>query len=355
MASEGTFVLADIGGYTSFLSGVGITHAKDITEHLLNRLIKVARRRWKVGNVMGDCVLFYTEAPEAPQETSAGVQSLFKAFQEAQTEVVSGSTCRCGACDRTNELSLKFVVHSGEYDLQKIGGRKELIGQDVVLATRLLKNSVPVREYVIATPRVEGVVKAVGLDAARLSDELEAIGRVEYSYVDLAPVREARAKAMEVFLGWDEARISMSVDIDAAPEVAWEAAKDLEKRAVWQVTIKEMMHIQGTAGEVGEVHSCVHNNGTKIVHLLVALDEEGRRMTERVWVSPEIMKDILTTVHAEELPDGRTRVHFHASFGPRIPVVSQVLGPAWVWLMKRDLRKDMAGLKELCETGGVGS
>lgn len=31
MASEGTFVLADIGGYTTFLTEVGIEHAKEIT------------------------------------------------------------------------------------------------------------------------------------------------------------------------------------------------------------------------------------------------------------------------------------------------------------------------------------
>jgi hypothetical protein len=28
MATEGTFILADIGGYTQFLTGVGIEHGK---------------------------------------------------------------------------------------------------------------------------------------------------------------------------------------------------------------------------------------------------------------------------------------------------------------------------------------
>jgi len=34
--TNGTFLLADIGGYTTFLSEVGIEHAKEITSHLLN-------------------------------------------------------------------------------------------------------------------------------------------------------------------------------------------------------------------------------------------------------------------------------------------------------------------------------
>jgi hypothetical protein len=41
MPSEGTFVLADIGGYTTFLTGVGIEHAREITSHLFNGMLKV--------------------------------------------------------------------------------------------------------------------------------------------------------------------------------------------------------------------------------------------------------------------------------------------------------------------------
>ena len=50
MASEGTFVLADIGGYTSFLTDVGIEHAKEITTYLFNSLLKCNHSRWKVAD-----------------------------------------------------------------------------------------------------------------------------------------------------------------------------------------------------------------------------------------------------------------------------------------------------------------
>ena len=46
MATEGTFVLADIGGYTQFLTGVGIEHAKEITSDLFNAMLKCNRERW---------------------------------------------------------------------------------------------------------------------------------------------------------------------------------------------------------------------------------------------------------------------------------------------------------------------
>lgn len=53
---NGTFVLADIGGYTTFLTDVGIKHAKEITSHLFNGMFEVDQESWKVGNVEGDCL-----------------------------------------------------------------------------------------------------------------------------------------------------------------------------------------------------------------------------------------------------------------------------------------------------------
>ena len=41
-----------------------------------------------------------------------------------------------------SDLDFKFVVHHGEMVKQKMGGREELAGRDVILVHRLLKNSV---------------------------------------------------------------------------------------------------------------------------------------------------------------------------------------------------------------------
>ena len=351
MATEGTFVLADIGGYTKFLTGVGITHAKEITEHLLNRLIKSADRNWKVANVMGDCVFFYADRPEPPDQTYARVCTLYETFQDAQLDIAAGSTCRCGACDRTEDLSLKFVVHAGEYDVQNIGGRKELIGPDIIVAMRLLKNSVPVREYVIATPSAAGVALASSVPARPGRDELESIGPMEYTYVDLGPVREdyQRSKATHVPIDCD---LRLTAEIDAPASVVWDALHRLERRAIWQVTISKMEHIQGDRDAVGEVHSCVHG-GTKIVHATTAIDDESMQMTERMWVSPPLMKDVYTTLQAVPLSEARTRCELRAKFKPAYPVVSTLAKPVFKYMMKSFIAKDMAALKELCETGRV--
>lgn len=159
---------------------------------------------------MGDCVFFYSEPPAPTADTYRLLRSLHEEFQDAQLDIASGSTCRCGACDRTEDLSLKFVVHAGEFDVQNIGGRKELIGQDIIVATRLLKNSVPVREYVIATPAAPGVAEAAGVVTQKGRDELESIGPMEYSYVDLGPVRDAYQKSETFYVSPEQADLTVA-------------------------------------------------------------------------------------------------------------------------------------------------
>jgi hypothetical protein len=352
MAAEGTFVLADIGGYTKFLSGVGIEHGKETIQHLLNCLIKRAGKRWKVANVMGDCVFFYSETPAPPAESFHLLRGLHEEFQDAQLDIASGSTCRCGACDRTEDLSLKFVVHAGEFEVQNIGGRKELFGQEIIVATRLLKNSVPVREYVIATSASAGVTEASGEATQKGRDELESIGTVDYSYVDLGPVRDAYQKSKAFHVSPEQSDLTLTAEIDAPASVVWEALTTLEKRKLWQVTISKMEHIQGEPDSVGEVHSCVHG-AQKIVHATIAIDPVSMQQTERAWITPPIMKDVYITMQAIPLSENRTRCELRGMFKPAIPVISTLLRPLFIRVTRSDVRKDMAGLKELCETGKV--
>ena len=77
MATDGTFVLADIGGYTSFLTGVGIEHGKEITTFLFNSLLKCNHGRWKVANIEGDCIFFYRPGREDPYELAGHAGKLY--------------------------------------------------------------------------------------------------------------------------------------------------------------------------------------------------------------------------------------------------------------------------------------
>ncbi|MGE5199631.1 MAG: DUF2652 domain-containing protein, partial [Rhodospirillaceae bacterium] len=61
-------------------------------------------------------------------------------FMALLAEAHTRWTCTCEACARIDGLGLKFVLHHGDYVVQRIVGREELAGPDVIVVHRLLKN-----------------------------------------------------------------------------------------------------------------------------------------------------------------------------------------------------------------------
>jgi len=352
MEKEGTFVLADIGGYTGFLSGVGIEHGKEITSHLFNVMLKVSKKRWKVGNVEGDYIFFYAEGKEKPEPLFEHLRSLYEKFRGSVTDIAARSTCDCGGCTRTSDLRLKFVVHAGQYDTQDIGGRTELIGSEIVVAHRLLKNSVPVAEYALVTPALGNLSGSVALATAG-SDTYEDVGMVEYAYLDLAQMRQEFEQMSQVFLDEKTAKIVLKTEVDAPPEVVWEALTDTSQVLQWFKTMTSFDHVQGEERGLGEVHRCVHDDGAKFVHVTVGIDDAGRRVSEKFWGGgwmSRLIKEMYHTWEARALPDGRTLACYYATPVPRIPMVSDAFIVMAVRKVTPEIRKSLEGLKAYCES-----
>jgi uncharacterized protein DUF2652 len=73
---------------------------------------------------------------------------MHRAFHRERQYVVA-NLCPCDACERANNLKLKFVAHLGEVATQTIRDRRKLVGIDVILVHRLLKNPVAAPEYLL--------------------------------------------------------------------------------------------------------------------------------------------------------------------------------------------------------------
>ncbi len=348
----GVFVLADIGGYTTFLSDVGIEHAKEITSHLFNRMVDIDSDRWKVGNVVGDCLFMYSDCADAQDEVFGYLRRVYENFRESIEEVAGGSTCRCGACDRSGDLVLKFVVHGGEFDVQRIAGREDLIGSGIVVAHRLLKNGVPVREYALLTQPFADAVKASGLTAVPAREQFDDVGDVDYVYVDLQPVRDAFQKSREVYLTEDDADVTVSVEIEAPPDLVWRVGMDIDKAKRWAPTLIEVESVHGEVDEVGSVHTCLHGGGMKMIHLRVALDKEGLRGTDRLWNVP-FVKEMYQTWEVRPSAVG-ARFTFHYALRPGIPMEEGVEKSDFVEMMRQHAEGDAEGIKAVCEAEARG-
>jgi hypothetical protein len=345
--TNGTFVLADIGGYTNFLSAVGIEHAKEITSHLFNRMVDVDPQHWKVGNVVGDCLFMYSDSCVSPDEIFAYLRNVYGSFRDSIEEIAAGSTCRCGACNRTGDLALKFVVHGGEFDTQRIAGRQELIGAEIVVAHRLLKNSIPVREYALLTAPLADVAKASGLAATAGRDEYQDIGGLDYLYVDLHPVREAIQKGREVYLSEQDADVTVSIEIDAPPELVWRIVRNGDKATQWSPTLLELESFQREIGELGSVHTCLHGDGMRVVHLTVAVDEARHRSTDRLWNVP-VAHEMYLGFEVAPSAAG-TKFSFHYALRSGVSIDEGIAKSDFFAVVRQRAEGDAQGLKALCE------
>lgn len=89
------------------------------------------------------------------------IETAYFEFRRRLRDVKQASACECKACAAMGDLDFKFVVHHVAMVKQKMAGREELAGRDVILVRRLLKNSVSEklgrRAYVLFSDACESI------------------------------------------------------------------------------------------------------------------------------------------------------------------------------------------------------
>jgi class 3 adenylate cyclase len=180
-------VITDISGYSEFVKfhKTSLLHAEEIISQLLEAVIDKADHPLTLNKLEGDAALLYAELGGAEEagvrDVVRQVQTFFTAFR-AKIQDLSDCRmkCRCDACQQILGLKLKAILHKGEVAFKKIRQFDELAGQEVILAHRLLKNTVPSHEYILMT---EPVYVLIG-ELAQSREELR-----EEHYKGLDPVR----------------------------------------------------------------------------------------------------------------------------------------------------------------------
>src|SRR5918912_2408831 len=150
-------LIADIGGYTSFmkLHRLSLAHAQENTSRLLEALVEAAPRLELV-QVEGDAAFLAVYEPRDDEVAPAlaGVAAaMHRSFHERRQRMAQ-NLCPCSACEQLEDLTVKFVAHIGDVVKQTVAGRTTLAGLDVILVHRMLKNSVPIPEYVLMSEPV---------------------------------------------------------------------------------------------------------------------------------------------------------------------------------------------------------
>ena len=153
--ASGLLLLADISGYTGFLQTVSAAHRDDafadgqvpdaygLVSSLLDGIIERIVPPFTLSKIEGDAVFaFARDDGDIPHGAALldCISACYASFRGLLGGALDIWSCRCTACSRVDGLDLKFVLHAGSYVVQSIGGGRELVGPEVVMAHRLLKN-----------------------------------------------------------------------------------------------------------------------------------------------------------------------------------------------------------------------
>jgi hypothetical protein len=193
--SDAIFVLADISGYTRFMlaNRTALAHGQGIITDLLEAVIREVEIPLEVHKFEGDAVFIVAEPHDigAWEETGRRIgmklHAFVDAFDAALRALAESNTCRCGACENIDKLTLKVLAHRGTALRYRIAGREELSGVDVILVHRLLKNSVPGSKYILLSEAAFGFL-APGDGFHRGVERYDDVGEVPVRFKSLAPL-----------------------------------------------------------------------------------------------------------------------------------------------------------------------
>jgi hypothetical protein len=310
-------LIADISGYTGYLAAVELDHAQDILADLIGTVVTALRPTFRLAKLEGDAAFVF--APAGKLDGSLlldAVERCYFGFRRRRRDVRQATSCSCNACVRIPDLNLKFVVHHGLAMRQRMAGREELLGSDVIVVHRLLKNEVVERlgigAYALFT---QACVDAVAIDPAAmgmepLAETYEHLGEVGTWVHDLERRWQEEEARQREFVTPAEAILTQSTATTVPPQVAWEFLTAPGRRLGWQQGTTAILLVESTGNRrgMGTTTHCMHGKDAVIEEMLDWRPYDY--LTQRTTLStPFGPTKIVSTTELEPTADG-TIVHF---------------------------------------------
>jgi uncharacterized protein YndB with AHSA1/START domain len=261
---SGFLVIADLTGYTAYLSSSEIEHAPAIAGDLLETIVGRLEPPFRLAKFEGDAAFLFVEDGRAePSLLMDAIEASYLAFRRRLRSIDQATTCDCNSCRLAPKLDLKVFVHHGTFVRSRIVGRDELAGSDVIVVHRLLKGAGA------AEARANGfalftaaALDTLGLDPVALAlrpgeDSIEHVGDVRTFTMDL----EARwqADSLERRLDITDADVAFDVEatVAAEPSVVWAHLTSPALRTRWEGPIRIEETSTGGRRGVGTTSECV--------------------------------------------------------------------------------------------------
>jgi len=350
---EGYLLIADITGYTQYLSRSELEHAQEVLTALLELLVDHTRPPLVLSRLAGDAVISYGLADRFSQGQTfiEMIEDTYVAFRKAIEQMVLNNNCRCNACANISNLDLKFFIHYGVFGLQHLGNHDELVGSDVNLIHRLLKNHVTektgCRAYSLYT---EAAIRRLGIaeiceTMVSHTEKYEHLDEVQVWVQDMHPVWQQKRAASRVTIPPEQTLQEAAVEIAMPPEQLWDylGRSDFLNIILGASKSEVTNRAHGRVGQ-GSVYHCYH--GEKDNQLVIL---EWRPFESIITRSPLPLPNTTLLVEMRLAASGRGTRFSQIVSKASGPWPGRTLGDLALKSMAKQMQRDVEAFKARVE------
>ncbi|MBI3745695.1 MAG: DUF2652 domain-containing protein [Chloroflexi bacterium] len=266
---RGYLIIADLTGYTAYLSRGEIEHAPAIAGDLLETIVGRLEPPFRLAKLEGDAAFLFVEDGRAEGSLLLdAVEAAYLAFRRRLRSIEQASACDCTACSQAPRLDLKFFLHHGEYVRTRIAGRDELAGPSIILVHRLLKGATATaargadgRAWGFAVLTADAVramgLASAGLGATESAEEIEHLGTVRTHVLDLERRWQLETKRHRVEIDDGRALVDLRTVVSAEPSTVWAYLTSPGLRPTWEGPILISEAVEDARRGVGTRARCV--------------------------------------------------------------------------------------------------
>ncbi len=269
-------LIADISGYTSYLAGAELDHAQDILADLMTTVVTALRPTFRLAKLEGDAAFAYVIAEQIDgSQLLDTIERTYFAFRRRLRDIAQATACECNACVLMPRLDLKVIAHHGSVIRHRVAGHEELVGSDVIVAHRLLKNHVVEQLGVEAYALFSApCIDAMGVDPAALGmtghrDTYDDLGEVVGWVHDLGAAWAAELERRRVVVSERDAGYILDVVQPAPRDIVWSFVTDPALRPRWQVGVTGVEQLPTSPRRgTGTMNHCMHGAEVLVEEIL---------------------------------------------------------------------------------------
>lgn len=320
---QATILIPDISGYTNFMTKTELSHSTHIVNELLQVIADSVQSKFTLAEIEGDALLTYANGRVSEEEIEAICADAFKNFHYFLKVIERDSVCRCGACNNASGLTLKFIVHYGMFEEIKIAQFTKLSGPDMIIAHRLMKNSVPSTEYILVTDAYQFSGDDSVLHWEGAEDHYDLIGKVPYRYAPIGHLKDevSDPESPEDYSSvFGLARV-MDIEIEAPLQEVHAILTDNNEKVNFVDGLVDL-RMDSSINRVGSTHICEFDGDTFDIKTLQDVGENDQVVYIEQARSLNSGLTLLTYFELNKTENG-TKLSFRALTGDRQPIPAE--------------------------------